>query len=157
FKDTPLPKELPEGWSFDRYNPWDTLAPLHDNWNLLPQVVANEHEIVGSVSHYGTDALETQRYSLSATYGSATRAFGGTAIYINDAYEPTFALFGDADAVSYPLNFFGPDGTLVKTIDYDERRWSGGITISVPVRQRHRISMGYTFESRTALRSLREQ
>lgn len=152
FKDTPLPAKLPDGWTMGPYDPLDTLPPVHDNWNLLPVVVANEREVFARITHASTDALETQAYAVSVTYGTATRFVGGSVGYVNNALEPTFGLFGDLDAVTYTVR----DGAGNFAF-YDQQRLTGVARVSIPVRQRHLISMGYILQNRSPLRGLDEQ
>lgn len=171
FTGTELPRELPEGWSLRDYSSLDTLLPFNDNWNLFPSMRANESEVFGSLTHFGSDAMDTQSYILSLTYGTSTDFLGGGAAYFNDQLEPTFGLFGFANAVTYtsalvveqgldtPCKFgdepfdrgssrfcYGsPDG------EYNERRMGAQLSISLPILQRHLIALSYVFERRDAL------
>jgi hypothetical protein len=152
FKDTPLPSTLPEGWDLGKYSAIDTLPPWHDNWNLLPVLAANEREIFGRLTHFGSDALDTQSYSVSVTYGTATRFVGGSVAYVNNQLEPTFAAIGDAEAVTFVVEDAAGDLQF-----YDQQRLTGALIISLPVRQRHVFSVGLIAEDRRPLRSLAEQ
>ncbi|MCA9555281.1 MAG: PD40 domain-containing protein, partial [Myxococcales bacterium] len=178
FKGTPMPTELPEGWSIDDYSPLSTLLPFHDNWNLFPAFNANEQEIFFSLLHFGTDARYTHTYFLNGTYGTFTNFFGGAAGYTYDALEPTFSVAGFADAVAYNTRVFVPaaggcpyggdvsvvnvtqaDGSVVPTSvckgsrngRYNERRLSARLSVGLPVLQRHLLSMSYVFEHRQSL------
>lgn len=176
FTGTPLPKELPAGWSIGSYSAVDTILPFHDNWNLFPTIRADESEVFGSVSHVGADAMGTQSYALTLSYGSRTKFLGGGAAYINDQFEPTFGVFGTANAVTYrnrqilrqstnlpcafgdePLDLegqrycYGTDGG-----DYFERRLAAQFSIGLPVLQRHFFSLSYVFENREPLNDLAE-
>lgn len=172
FKDTPLPEALPEGWSIEPYSALSTLLPFNDNWNLFPSLQANEREIFGSLTHFGADARETHKYLLNVTYGSLTNFVGGAAGYSYDVLEPTFTVFGSANAVSYggallteqspaascphgdqPLDLedgrricYGAPGGI-----YNERQLRGALSIGLPVLQRHFISLSYIWEHRQAL------
>jgi hypothetical protein len=176
FADTPLPEKLPDGWKIGAYSALPTLLPFQDNWNLFPAAFANEREIYGSLTHFGQDARGTHSYILQATYGTLTKFFGGGASYFLDVFEPTFAIFGTADAVTFTRTFFdrvdpaaecefGPDAT-VDTEDgrrfcgrndyYNERRLTGQFAITLPVLQRHLFSMSYRFENRAPLDDIPE-
>lgn len=176
FKDEPLPEELPRGWSIADYSALDTLLPFQDNWNLFPSVLANEREIYGSLTHFGSDALGTHSYLLNVTYGTLTDFVGGGASYALDVFEPTFAVFGTADAVTFTRTYFdevptsascpGGAGATVDTDDgrrfcgrndyYNERRLGAQFSIGLPVRQRHQFSLSYRFENRQPLEVLPE-
>lgn len=177
FTGTPLPKELPENWSIDDYSAAPTILPFHDNWNLFPTLRANESEIYGSLSHFGADAMNTQAYALSVTYGTLTKFVGGSAAYINDQFEPTFGLFGSANAVTHrgvqiieqsqtlPCAF-GEQPLDRETVrfcygskdgDYIERRLSAQVSLGLPVLQRHFFSISYNFENRSSLYALSDQ
>lgn len=144
FKDTPLPETLPEGWALERYSALDTLLPIHDNWNLLPLVAANERELFIELTHFGQDALETQRYLAFVNYGTATQFVGGGASYTFDRLEPSFTLTGLTDVRTYALR--DVDGRYLA--DYDEQRWIGALAIAIPLYQRHLLSVSYIFEHR---------
>lgn len=175
--DVPMPTELPEAWSIHDYSALDTILPFNDNWNLFPAAGANEREIFGSLTHFGVDARQTHAYVLQATYGTFTNFVGGTAIYTNDVLEPTFTFLASADAISYgnssllvdsdparpcafgdaPLdledgrricNGGNPNGV------YSERRLQGGVSIGLPILQRHYVSVGYIYERRDPLDAL---
>jgi hypothetical protein len=170
-QDTPMPNTLPEGWSVREYSALETLLPFDDNWNLFPSVLANEREVYGSLSHFGTDARNTHLYALNLTYGTLTNFVGGGATYVLDVLEPTFAIFGTADAVSFQRPFFdrvapetvcpGGEGATVDTDDgrrfcgrndfYNERRLAAQLSIGLPVLQRHQFSLSYRFENRAPI------
>lgn len=168
---------LPEGWEDDTYSSLSTLLPFHDNWNLFPALGANEREIYGSLTHFGTDARQTQSYLLSLTYGTLTQFVGGGVAYSNDMLEPTFRAIASAEAVSYTdtlLTFSDPsqpcpygdapldlaDGRRVcngsKDGLYNERQLAAQLSIGLPVLQRHFFSLSYIFEHRQALDALPE-
>ncbi len=173
---TPLPDPLPEGWEIDDYSAASTLLPFHDNWNLYPSVSANEREVFASLSHFGTDARGTHTYILDLNYGSLTKFLGGDAAYFLDVFEPTFAFLAGANARAYGLSFFDPVDPLTDcpggpdaTVDlddgrrfcgrrdfYKERRLTAQVAISLPVLQRHLISLGYRFENRHLLNDIPE-
>lgn len=168
---------LPESWSDDPYSSLSTLLPFHDNWNLFPAIGANEREVFGSLTHFGTDARQTQSYLLSLTYGTLTQFLGGGAAYTNDVLEPTFRAIATAEAVSYTdtlLTFSDPnqpcpfqdapldlnDGRRVcngsKDGLYNERQLAAQLSVGLPVLQRHFFSLSYIFEHRQALDALPE-
>ncbi len=181
-KDTPLPKEMPKTWAIKDYSPFDTILPFNDNWNLFPAVLANEREFFASLTHFGADARQTHSYSLNLTYGTFTKFVGGSAAYSYDGLEPTFSVFGQARAVTFPRRFFvdtgaeqlsecGLGGELFRVDNggqvterplcygrsdgaYNERRLSGTAAISLPLLQRHNLSVAYTWEDRRALGDL---
>jgi hypothetical protein len=146
FTGTPL-EALPEGWSLGPYSALPTLLPFHDNWNLFPLLATNERELFAQLTHFGRDALGTHSYTLWLTYGSGTQFLGGGAAYSNDQLLPTFTIAGEASARSFAL--FGEEGFAGW---FDERRIIGRFGISVPLYQRHQLSVSYTFEDRRALR-----
>lgn len=177
FKDEPLPDELPQAWSISEYSALDTLLPFQDNWNLFPGFQANERgEISGSLTHFGSDARGTHSYILSVDYATLTDFVGGGASYALDVFEPTFALFGTANAVTFVRSYFdqvapgtpcaGGAEATVDTDDgrrfcgrndyYNERRLSAQFSIGLPVRQRHRFSLSYRFENRQPLEDIPE-
>lgn len=175
FSDVPLPKTLPDGWDIGAYSALDTILPFNDNWNLFPAAGANEREIFGSLSHFGSDAMNTHSYALGLTYGTLTNFLGGAARYTNDVLEPTFTVSGVAEAVSFQNVLFVesdptqpcPFGDVPLDLDdgrricdgnqgaiYNERRLRGQFSIGLPVLQRHFISASYIFERRDALDTL---
>jgi len=131
-------------WTLDDYTSADTLLPFHDNWNLFPTAAVNERELFGRLTTIGRDALDTQAYSLWVDYRTATRFVGGGGSYINDQLEPTFALVAYTDLTSFPL--FDEAQKFLEY--YDQQRLVAGLSIGVPLLQRHLISIGYTFEHR---------
>lgn len=169
-EDTPLP----EGWTLSGYDPLPTLVPRPGQWNLLPSLFTTERELILSLTHFGRDALETHGYSLTVRYGTFSEFLGGTVAYVNDTLEPTFTVSADADAITFArTNFVDaeragacPFGGLARTLDdrrvcfgtegglYVERRLSGTFGIGLPLRQRHLISLSYTFEERAPLNEL---
>lgn len=126
------------------YSSLDTLLPFQDNWNLFPLLAVNERELFARLTTFGSDALETQSYSLWVEYGTATTFVGGGGSYVNDQLEPTFALSAATDVTSIPLF----DAARSFLDYYEQQRYIANLTIGVPVRQRHLISVGYTFEHR---------
>jgi Tol biopolymer transport system component len=185
FTGTPLPEKLPEGWSISEYSALDTILPFNDNWNLFPTMGATENEIYGSLVHFGSDAMGTQRYVLQATYGTLTEFLGGSVAYVNDQLEPSFGFFGDAVAVTFPdtlliaqsidrpcqfgtryqdpdvdTNGDGVDDTRVcygaEDGNYHERRLSAQLSIGLPFLQRHFFTLSYELEHRQALNPLPE-
>lgn len=178
FAHEPMPDALPEDWSIDSYSALDTILPFNDNWNLFPSLQANEREIYGSLTHFGADARQTHSYVLSLTYGTFTNFVGGAAAYANDVLEPTFTVFGTADAVTYSNALFVsseptapcPFGDQPLDLDdgrricngardgsYNERRLRGQFSIGLPLLQRHFISASYIFERRDPLDALPDQ
>lgn len=149
FKNHPVPApfELPEGWTMGEYSVDSTLLPFNDNWNLIPEMSADETELFMRLSHFGRDALETQTYLVWGTYRTSTNFFGGGAIYQNDAFEPTFTIGGDADTRLFVLR----DTEGNRLFDYTELRLLGSLSVSLPFRRRHLISLGYQIEGRSAL------
>lgn len=174
FTGSPLPEKLPENWEIDEYSALDTILPFHDNWNLFPGLTANESEIYGSLTHFGADAMGTQSYVLSLTYGSRTDFLGGGAAYVNDQFEPTFGFVAQASAVThsgvqiveqsqdFPCTFgeqpLDQEGRRYcygsKDGDYFERRLLGQFSLGLPFLQRHGFSLSYIFEHREALDEL---
>lgn len=166
--------QLPEGWKRSGYSPLPTLLPNGSNWNLLPGFAASEREVLLSLTHFGQDALQTQTYALTVRYGTFSEFLGGTVTYAYDGLEPTFTLSANADAVTFSRTNFvdarRPEGCgfggLAQTMDgtpvcfgtegglYVERRLSASFFIGLPLRQRHLLSVGYTFEDRAPLRKL---
>ncbi|MBK8015011.1 MAG: PD40 domain-containing protein [Deltaproteobacteria bacterium] len=167
--------DLPEGWSTSSYSALDTILPFNDNWNLFPALIANEHEIYGSLSHFGADAMGTQSYALNVNYGTLTEAFGGSASYAYDGLEPTIVVSGTSQAVTFSRRVvveqsgtmpcaYGGSGSLQSDGSalcygpdqgqYDQRRNTARISLGLPFRQRHRISLGYAFERRSSLDAL---
>lgn len=142
-KDAPE-EPLPAGYTKDAYSSLSTLLPFHDNWNLLPTVSVNERELFGELTTVGSDALETQSYVAWVTYGTATRFVGGGFAYFNDQLEPTLSLSAATDVRTYAL--FTHAGDFLA--DYDEQRYVGSLGVSLPLLQRHQISLGYIFEHR---------
>jgi Tol biopolymer transport system component len=156
FKDAPLDEKLPEGWRLRDYTSLDTVLPFHDNWNLLPLIGANEREVFGELSTFGTDALGTQTYLGFLTYGTLSHYIGGGAVYSNDQLFPTFSLgaFTEADDFAY----VNAAGTGI--LDYFRRRnvFSGSISLLLGnVLENSAISFGYTFEDRGGLTSPSEE
>jgi hypothetical protein len=174
FTGTPVPSTLPENWEVDDYSSLDTILPFHDNWNLFPGLTANESEIYGSLTHFGSDAMGTQSYTVSVTYGSRTEFLGGGVAYVNDQFEPTFGFIALASArtfsgvniveqsLDFPCAFgeqpldqegrrycYGADEG-----DYNERRLLGQFSLGLPFLQRHGFSLSYIFEHREALDEL---
>lgn len=137
----------------DSYSSLDTLLPFQDNWNLFPLIAVNERELFGRLTTFGSDALETQSYAAWVEYGTATHFVGGGASYVNDQLEPTFSLSAATDVSSFPL-FDRTSRTFLEY--YEQQRYIGNLTIGVPVRQRHLISVGYTFEHRRLWNELPE-
>ena len=174
YRQTPLPAELPEDWRLADYDPLQTLLPFQDNWNLFPSFAANEREIFGSLLHFGQDARGTHSYFVNATYGTLTNFFGGQVGYNLDVLEPTFSLFGTANAVTFVDTLFveTEPGTACPLGDqpidsngrqfcygaeegrYIERRLAAGFAIRLPLRQRHILSVAYRFEHRDPLNRL---
>jgi hypothetical protein len=146
------------------------VLPFHDNWNLFPYVGATQREVYGSLSTIGSDALGTQSYVLGATYSTLSKFVGGTAIYSNDQFEPTFSLGVQANANIFSrflvvpatpghpcfgfanraqtLCFGTPNG------DYFERRLQAQFSIGLPFLQRHLFSLSYNFQERQSLDAL---
>jgi Tol biopolymer transport system component len=173
FTGAPLPERLQADWSIGQYSSLDTVLPFHDNWNLYPSIFANEREYYLSLFHYGQDAMGTQSYGVEADYYSLSKFLGGTVVYSNDQFEPTFTFLGSALAKVYSGAFYvpqtDPNGcpfgdrpatqrSTGRTFcfgrdngDYHERRLDGAFAISLPFLQRHLFSMGYTFEKRDSL------
>lgn len=143
----------PHDFAVHDYSSLDTLLPFQDNWNLFPLIAVNERELFARVTTFGSDALETQSYALWAEYGTATQFVGGGASYVNDQLEPTFALSLSTDVGSFPL--FDPSRRFLDY--YEQQRYTGALTIGVPVLQRHFISVGYTFEHRRLWNELSDQ
>ncbi len=139
----PIP-HTPPTREVEPYSSLGTLLPFQDNWNLFPLLAVNERELFARLTTFGSDALETQSYSLWVEYGTATTFVGGGGSYVNDQLEPTFALSAATDVTSIPL--FGADRRFLDY--YEQQRYIGNFTIGVPVLQRHLISVGYTFEHR---------
>ncbi len=183
FKDTPMPTSLPEGWSIDEYSAADTILPFNDNWNLFPVAYTTEQEWVLALSHFGSDARRTHSYFINSTYGTSTRFLGGSAGYIYNALDPTFSVSASATPVTYGIalrepelsgcpfgdepeimRLTGPDGLPVATSLcnasrnglYNERRLKARFGISLPVKQRHFISVAYSFEHRQSLDTITE-
>lgn len=185
FKDTPMPEHLPEGWSIDSYSPLNTLLPFHDNWNLFPAFNANEREVFFSLLHFGSDARQTHSYFVNGTYGTFTNFLGGTVGYTNDVLEPSVSISASADAVTYgarlyvptpsqgpcpfggevsSVNVTGEDGTPLATDVcrgsrngfYNERQLKARLSIGLPLKQRHFVSLSYVFEHRQSLDRLAE-
>jgi hypothetical protein len=148
----PLPEKLPPDWSFGSYSSLDTILPFHDNWNLLPTLSANEREIFGTLTHFGSDALGTQSYALSVDYGTLSRYVGGAALYQNDMLEPTFTLAAGTSALDYEYVNAARTGFL----DYFERRNTVLVGVAQPVGglNHHLLSLSYSFEDRSPLRAL---
>jgi Tol biopolymer transport system component len=163
-------------WSEDAYNPFETLLPSLDSWNLLPAIAANEREVFLSLSHFGYDARQTHSYSLQVNYGTFTQFLGGNVMYNYDGLEPTFTVSGSASAVTFGSSLFIEQDpqqscTLGGTVDtgdgrrfcfgsrdglYNQQRSYGQVGISLPIRQRHQLSIAYRFEHRTNLDPLPE-
>ncbi len=174
FRQALTQDDLPPGWTLEAYDPLPTLLPFNDNWNLFPSVAANEREIFGSLLHFGTDARGTQSYFLNATFGTLTNFFGGSVGYSYDSLEPTFSLVGAANAVTFFDTLFVetapgapcPFGDPPVTVDdrqfcygdeegkYNERRLAVQLSIILPLRQRHLLSVSYRFEHRDPLDDL---
>ncbi len=174
YRQAPLPAELPEGWTVDDYDPLPTLLPFQDNWNLFPSFAANEREVFGSLLHFGQDARGTHSYFVNATYGTLTNFFGGSVGYNFDVLEPTFSLIGAANAVTFIDTLFVetepgascPFGDPPIDVDdrrfcygadegrYIERRLSATLSIRLPLKQRHLLSLSYRFEVRDPLDAL---
>ncbi len=174
YRQAPLPDDLPEAWSLGDYDPLDTLLPFQDNWNLFPSLGANEREVFGSLLHFGRDARGTHSYFINATYGTLTNFFGGVVGYNLDVLEPTFSLIGAANAVTFIDTLFietdpasdCPLGDVPIDVDgqrfcygdeegrYIERRLSAQLSIILPIKQRHVLSIAYRFEHRAALDDL---
>ena len=174
YRRAPVTDDLPESWSVGDYDPLPTLLPFQDNWNLFPSLGANEREVFGSLLHFGRDARGTHSYFINATYGTLTNFFGGSVGYNFDVLEPTFSLVGSANAVTFIDSLFietAPDAECPvgdRPIDVDERRFCYGaeegryierrlsatLSIQLPLRQRHLLSMSYRFEHRGALNDL---
>ncbi|MCK6551852.1 BamA/TamA family outer membrane protein [Myxococcota bacterium] len=171
FTGAPMPERLPEGWSIDDYSSLDTILPFHDNWNLFPLLYANESEILGSLTHFGADAMDTQSYALNVTYATKTRFVGGSVAYFNDMLEPTFGIIGAASSVRYERDaVIVPVGSAPCVGDerssdgsfcygtpsgrYDQRRLGAGLSIGLPFLQRHRFTLGYSFERRESIEDL---
>ena len=174
FRQKPDLDDLPKAWSVDDYNPLLTLLPFQDNWNLFPSLGANEREVFGSLLHFGSDARGTHSYFVNATYGTLTNFFGGSVGYNLDVLEPTFSLVGAANAVTFVNTLFvetAPDAACPfgdRPIDVDdqrfcygaeegryiERRLSARLSILLPLKQRHLLSVSYRFEVRDPLNEL---
>lgn len=180
FKDTPLPTTLPPDWSIDEYSAADTILPFNDNWNLFPVAYTTEQEWVLALSHFGADARRTHNYFVNTNYGTSTRFLGGSASYTYDALDPTFSISASASPVTYGIQvrepevsgcrygapqsviITNPDGTTSPTSVcrasrnglYNERRLRARFGISLPVKQRHFISLAYSFEHRQSLDGL---
>ena len=153
FKNTPLPKTLPAEWSMSDYSAASTLLPFHDNWNLLPVVFLNESDIIGQLSHFGTDALQTQSYGVWANYHLGTQFFGGGANYVNNQLFPTFAVSGERNARSYAI-FDDTEGFVGY---FHEQQHIGRFTTLVPIKQRHLLSFSFSFENRQVLENATNQ
>ena len=176
FSQEPLdPEALPEDWDVGPYSALDTILPFNDNWNLFPALAANEQEIFGSLTHIGADARFTHSYVLNVTYGTSTNFVGGAAGYSNDVLEPTFSMFGSAEAVIYGTRIFAPvpdqgpcpyggqivtvsvDGTNTPVCpgsrngQYIERQLAASFSLGLPVKQRHLLSAAYIFDRRDPL------
>ena len=166
--------DLPDDWTLGDYDPLQTLLPFQDNWNLFPSFGANEREVFGSLLHFGRDARGTHSYFVNATYGTLTNFVGGAAGYSFDVLEPTFSLTGVANAVTFINTLFietdpgtpCPFGDDPIDVDgqqfcygeqegrYIERRLSATLSIQVPIKQRHLLSVSYRFEHRDPLNDL---
>jgi Tol biopolymer transport system component len=202
FTGTPLPEELPEGWSIEPYTSLDTVLPFHDNWNLYPGLYYNGREAYASLATFGQDALGTQTYLIEGTYGTLTKFPGGSVLYQNDQLEPTFSFLGSAFATTYSRTLFVPAEASVRNLpidlrtnaiapsvrdralnlgpapcpfgdpvvrsrssgrfycfgtdngNYNERRFLGLFSITLPFLARHLFTVGYSMERRDSLDAL---
>lgn len=164
----------PPGAIETEYAALDTILPFRDNWNLYPSLLTNERETRLGFSHFAVDARRTHSYGLFVDYGLSTRAPGGALSYALDTMDPTFRLSGAAETVSFgravfvdtpagacpfgddPLEADNGGRFCFGTRDgyYDERRFAGQLSVSLPIRQRHSISLSYRYQYRSALHSL---
>ena len=140
---------LPDGWALKPYSAATTLLPFNDNWNVLPSLFFTENNIVGQVSHFGTDAMQTQSYLLWATYEQASNFVGGGATYVNDQLFPTFSLSARRSVRTYSL-FDQADGFIGRFFEQIHLAQFG---TTVPVRQRHALGFSFSYEERTSLAS----
>ena len=140
---------LPDGWALKPYSAVTTLLPFNDNWNVLPSLFFTENNVVGQVSHFSTDAMQTQSYLLWATYEQASNFVGGGATYVNDQLFPTFSLSARRSVRTYSL-FDQTDGFLGR---FFEQIHLARFGTTVPVRQRHALGFSFSFEERTSLAS----
>ena len=147
FKDTPLPENLPANWKLTPYSAASTLLPFQDNWNLLPSIFFTENNIVGQLSHFATDALQTQSYALWTTYELESNFVGGGATYINNQLFPTFSFSAQRSARSYSI--FDPEKGYIG--NFYERLHIGRFGTTVPIKQRHALGFSFTFEERAGL------
>jgi len=144
FKGTPL-RDLPEGWTLAEYSAFDTLLPFNDNWNLLPLVAADETQLFARLTHVGADALGDHAYSAWLEYYSRSQFVGGGATYVNNQLLPTFTLSGAASVRTFRIVDFE---TRELIEDFHERLIGGSFSIGLPIKQRHFISMSYSYSDR---------
>ena len=140
---------LPDEWTIEPYSAATTLLPFNDNWNILPSLFFTENNVVGQISHLGTDAMQTQSYLLWATYEQASNFVGGGATYVNDQLFPTFSLSARRSVRTYSL-FDQKDGFLGQ---FFEQIHLARFGTTVPVRQRHTLGFSFSMEQRASLPS----
>lgn len=144
FTGTPL-GDLPEGWSLAEYSALDTILPFNDNWNLLPLVAADETQLFMRLTHVGSDALGEHSYAGWLEYYSNSQFVGGGASYVNNQLLPTFTLSGSASVRTFRIFDFESRQYLE---DFHEQLIGGGFSVGLPLKQRHFISVGYSFSDR---------
>ncbi len=146
---TPLPTGLPRqdepplklanDESDAPYSPWPSLLPFHHNWVLLPAIGLLGDEPIASLTTVGADVLDQHFWSLSVGSGLYHRRLNWSAAYVNDSWYPTITVAGGDLHLTYGLAGGGRVG---------ERRRSGAVSISLPVRERHVLVARYVYERR---------
>ncbi len=133
------PLALLESESEKPYSPWKSLLPFQHNWLLIPHVFLQNNDPSASLSTLGQDVLGRHTYLLNLGSSQYAENINWSATYINDVWHPTLAMG------------MGQNTFTLNRGEVRERANNFSLVGSLPLGQRHLLSLNYTLEAREDL------
>ena len=121
------------------YAAWRSILPFQHNWLLIPHVFLQNNDPSASLSTLGQDVLGRHTYLLNAGSSQYAENINWSAKYINDVWYPTLAMG------------MGQKTFTLNQGEVRERANNFSLAGSLPLGQRHFLSLNYTLEAREDL------
>ncbi len=141
-RDDEFPIIRKDGELDNPYSPWATLLPFQDNWLLIPAIYFLNDDPGFVLLTSGSDVLGNHSYSAAIGSSWYTQRLNWSASYSNSMWYPSFgAGVGESHASFDTLRL----GRVI------ERRRSIGMGVSLPIKGRHNMGLGYVWQRREGL------